>query len=826
MSLTEDLLPYMRRVQAAGRDLHDLTQLWQTIEASAAISCPRETVSILSALGETRRRFDELQRRLVRQLADEQLAELGDELGSVAQCSIDILVRNLFERTADVGFLATDDPLRDFCAASAAERHSQCAGIRKRLGAYRSKYTVYDDIVVLDTGGAVLARLADGGIEHSADEIVKLALTRGSWVERHGPSDLADCGRPALLYGHRIADLGGRAIGVLVMRFRLSDELQRIFASVQSANDGVAVALIDADGRVLFSNDEAHVPPGVLLRTGEPGQVALTAFAGREYLSVTCQTRGYQGYMGPGWRAHAMISMVTAFRSRHAGDDNAMPIDLDNTELRAIQEEVDTINRSLRRMVWNGRLRAGLSNDDDLGARERLKAVLQQVSQAGMRTSECVAGAIRDLYGTSIGRLRQQAHDLARLAADIMDRNLYERANDCRWWALSPVLRDAIQQPPGRESTDRINPVLAHINALYTVYTRLVVFDADGLIRGVSADDQTSSLVGTQVDPEWVAAVQQLGDAQRYAVTGFTPTPLYGGESTYVYLAAIRRSDNRSAGGIAIVFNAAREFRAMLDDVLGGRAGYAAFVDRHGYVISSTDERWPNGSTLLTGASSGVVAQEGISYAQAVAATPGYREFKVEDGYDNGVRVVVALRLGQREQGGEGPGAGLFGLPTREPQQRREFALVRLGPSPFALPAGDVVEALPARNLVVMPNRSALHAGMMEVPTREGPRVVQVLSGRAMVGLEQPVRTSESVVVVVRPQGATLPTCGLLVDELLAVVEVGPEHRQPIPAGLRAGAPMLSGLLRVGSASGKDVIVQELEAAALIPRSDVPVALG
>ena len=80
--------------------------------------------------------------------------------------------------------------------------------------------------------------------------------------------------------------------------------------------------------------------------------------------------------------------------------------------------------------------------------------------------------------------------------------------------------------------------------------------------------------------------------------------------------------------------------------------------------------------------------------------------------------------------------------------------------------------------------------------------------------------------MVVRPHGAALPTCGLLVDELLAVVEVGPEHRQPIPAGLRAGAPMLSGLLRVGTASGKDVIVQELDAAALAPRPGVPVALG
>lgn len=49
----------------------------------------------------------------VDQLGRESLAELSDELRATAQCSIDVLVRNLFERTADVGFLATDDVLRE-----------------------------------------------------------------------------------------------------------------------------------------------------------------------------------------------------------------------------------------------------------------------------------------------------------------------------------------------------------------------------------------------------------------------------------------------------------------------------------------------------------------------------------------------------------------------------------------------------------------------------------------------------------------------------------------------------------------------------------------
>jgi hypothetical protein len=117
MSDSEDLVAHMRPVLSAERDLRDLALIWQMIESSAAIGCPDEAGQILSTLTETRRRFDELQSRLIEQMVRENRAELGDDLSARAQCAIDILVRNLYERTADVGFLATDDVVRSFCAA-------------------------------------------------------------------------------------------------------------------------------------------------------------------------------------------------------------------------------------------------------------------------------------------------------------------------------------------------------------------------------------------------------------------------------------------------------------------------------------------------------------------------------------------------------------------------------------------------------------------------------------------------------------------------------------------------------------------------------------
>ncbi|MEB0284817.1 hypothetical protein, partial [Sphingomonas sp. 10B4] len=61
---------------------------------------------------------------------------------------------------------------------------------------------------------------------------------------------------------------------------------------------------------------------------------------------------------------------------------------------------------------------------------------------------------------------------------DIMDRNLYERANDCRWWALTPdiqlLMADAfINGEMGDDDTQVITRILESINALYTAYSRL-----------------------------------------------------------------------------------------------------------------------------------------------------------------------------------------------------------------------------------------------------------------------------------------------------------------------------------------------------------------
>ena len=822
MAIDEELLPHMRSVQNAERDMRELGLVWQTIESSAAISCPEEVATLLPTLVSTRSHFGELQHRLVEALAGEHREALGDELAARARCASDILVRNLFERTADVGFLATDEVLVAYCNAPPADRDALQDALRERLRAYRAKYTVYDDVMVLDASGQVLVRLqpSDPGVA-SQDPVVAEALARPGWIERFGPSDLAGQGAPVLLYAHRICGPDGRAQGVLVLHFRFHDELNRIFDSMADAQRQKALVLLDAHGSVIASSDELHIPLGAVLPALDADQIQLTSFAGRDYLAVRCASRGYQGYAGPRWQAQAMVSLLAAFRSRGDGND-AQEVPLDNPQLLGIQRDADGINRELRRVVWNGQLMAHQTRE---GERLRLKAVLQQVNLAGQRTRNRVSLAIQDLYRTAFGRTRAQASELARLAADIMDRNLYERANDCRWWALSPALAGILAEPASESGAQALNGLLDHLNSLYTVYSRILVFDADGQVRGASRAAPEEPFVGRSVPQAWREAVARLTDPQRYAVSDFEVCDFHDAGPTYAYLAAIPGGAGRApVGGVALVFHARAEFGAMLRDLIGERRGFAAFVDGRGQVLESTDAglaaaaaaaAMQNGTTILE--------HGGSTWACARSKAGGYREFKREDGYSNGVQALVGLRLGTPERRRTTlADHGLRVAALRVRARRSELAVFQVAGGRYALPVEAVAEAVPDDRLVRTPSRVPHVLGLLEATDEGGGRMVQVTCARALFSVSYPARRDDGMILVLRdPAGGAHPAVGLKVDDVLSVIEVDADRLQVAPLASSQTSTLVGHLVDcpIDSAPGepsRSALVQVLDLDALM----------
>ena len=88
--------------------LNHLQRTWTRLVMSGKPNGLAEKPGLLASLEQVGGEFNHLRAELLGALEESSGRETAVELGTRAQISIDILIRNLFERTADVGFLAED----------------------------------------------------------------------------------------------------------------------------------------------------------------------------------------------------------------------------------------------------------------------------------------------------------------------------------------------------------------------------------------------------------------------------------------------------------------------------------------------------------------------------------------------------------------------------------------------------------------------------------------------------------------------------------------------------------------------------------------------
>jgi chemotaxis signal transduction protein len=824
----DTFLPYMRDVVRCEQSLRELNLMWRMIEASAKMNCPAEAKTILPIMAATRAGFNRLEQELVSSLVREKVGNVLDEIGTKAQYVIDIVVRNLYERTADVGFLATD---RELCAFVAG-MHENADAIRYRLRAYRNKYTVYDEIILLDTEGNVLVQIDEATpLEGSTDALIAATLASDTYVETFRATDLRPAKKQALIYSRRMLHPDtGVPVGVLCLCFHFEEEMAGIFRSHRDAGERSNMLLLDGGNRVIASADELWIPAGAVVPVNRSASPQLMVYGGREYLVRTFVAEGYQGYMGPpGWQGQVMIPVDVAF---HGSSSNALAT-LDSHVAEGLLSharsfcpplfDIMTAADTIRRVVWNGQVMTAGQRGELL----KLKTILDQISETGMRSNELFAQSIRDLYETVLASNLRDAEFVSHLLVDLLDRNLYERSDDCRWWALTPELRTALAAgEKDRESIEGITAILDYINCLYTVYTRIFVYDAEGrIIASTHPMEDGASVVGTCIDEATLAAVRALRSEQDYHVSPFAPTPLYGNAPTYVYHAAIRDPDHEATvvGGIGIVFDSGPEFAAMLRSALADKEGMSAlFIDRRGHVISSTDPTRPVGSQLdidpkllaLDNGSSAsrIVLHDGHYAIMGCTVSSGYREFKVADGYKEDVLAVVFNLFGEvRERSGAVKREDAVLEADIAAAGGHECATFFVDGMLFAIPAAQVLEALPASAVspVSMGGRPERIGVMALQRVGESRQFVWVFDLRHLMRGEPSVIDSGSQVIVVRHEGQDI---GLLVDELHGVPEFSAS--QIVPTPFAAGS---DGLLvkRVIQANGGRLLIQALDVAQL-----------
>lgn len=847
------LLPRMESVNEHRESLQQLQGVWDSLALLGQMS------GVATDIDTTRHDFHQLTQAMVQSLARRSLAHSAQAMGAKAQVAIDVLVRNLFERTADVGFLATDPVLAEHARQARAGQSTeddagllrQRQALQARFRAYVAKYSVYDDIVVLAPDGRVLVRLDDSvDVGRVSDPLIEQALRPGTpFVETFGHSPLLG-GRRGLLYSAAIpAPDGGAALGVLCLSFRFDNEMQGIYAHLAAAHDRSVAVLLDAQGGVLASSDPWQLPCGAVLGVRAELDHQTLYFAGRDYLATTRRTVGYQGYGGPaGWQACVLSPLEFAFRTPLEQGGTEAEIDMrrlagaiHNTalfddELRAIPQQAQRIQRDLERSVWNGRVAnreqgvgtVGVAGAGVTGSAAFAGALLREVASTGERIKGVFERAIGSLHASAMTSVLGDMGFRASLVIDIQDRNLYERANDCRWWAMNPVLREALaaSASDGRvEHAERATQVLRHIHSLYTVYALLLIFDREGRVVAVSQPG-AREWVGRKLDASWVRDTLALRDSQAFAVSRFEPSPLHGGQHTLIYGAAVFTPDSAQqvCGGIGIVFDTAPQFAAMLRDCLpSGDQAIGLLVERSGQVVASSDEaRLPVGARAplaaqvaalgRSQAQQAIVELDGMFYAAGLCQSAGYREYRsghTPDAQD--VAGVMLMPLCPADVDAAHAHRAPPALPPvmgRVPQaDRLEVASFLAGGQWLGLPAAEVVEALEGPRLTAVPNAPSFLVGLL---SRVGQASIPVVDLAMLRGMSRSAAAAGSMRLVVICRHASGASVGLVVDELAPVFEVDRRALQAMPTvagGHGEGEQLLCTGASGATQAGRDMLI-------------------
>ncbi len=110
----------------------------------------------------------------------------------------------------------------------------------------------------------------------------------------------------------------------------------------------------------------------------------------------------------------------------------------------------------------------------------------------------------KDIRGTRLS-------DLAMMNIDVIDRNLYERSCDVRWWATDSSAVDALtlNTPEAREhACKRLGVILDS----YTVYFDIVLCGLDGKVVANGRKSKYHSIGSQQGDTTWFQAASKTRD--------------------------------------------------------------------------------------------------------------------------------------------------------------------------------------------------------------------------------------------------------------------------------------------------------------------------
>jgi hypothetical protein len=234
----------------------------------------------------------------------------------MAQTLVQLIVRNLYERTADVRWWATDEAFHK-CLENPDPGNSAHAA--QRLGIINRFYSVYMNLVLADTRGNVVAVSNPGKYRMGAGtDISALSWYRKALATKAGDEYIAEDiyddelhnNMPVAVYAttvRRDGELNGQPVGVLGVFFDWKEQSRVIVKEEPSLTPEEwkysRVLLLDRAQRIIAASDGNDLYSHFSLNTAGNTKGHFRDNGGD--LVAYARTLGYQEFDGLGW--HGVI---------------------------------------------------------------------------------------------------------------------------------------------------------------------------------------------------------------------------------------------------------------------------------------------------------------------------------------------------------------------------------------------------------------------------------------------------------------------------------------------------------------------------------------
>ncbi len=351
-----------------------------------------------------------------------------------------------------------------------------------------------------------------------------------------------------------------------------------------------------------------------------------------------------------------MTNQALRMGNDRAGEDCALSdIAAAATTLRQAAHDktqrIRQITSQVKMLALNARIESSRVGEHGRG----FTVVANEVGAVG----EAIAGLARELEADVDGRIvglqeqvsrlvtRAQGErlvDLALNAVELIDRNLYERTCDVRWWATdAAVVACAAAQGTAQDHSPAAAAFaekrLGVILSAYTVYLDLWLCDLDGRILATGRPDRFPGLRGQSVAQEpWFRQAAALASGDAYTAADIRAESRLGGAQVATYCASVRQDGEaagRPLGVLAIHFDWEPQARAIVQGVRVAPEERARtrvlLVDAAQRVIAASDgagllrERLPFD---FADPERGVVPTRDAKGLVAYHRTPGYETYR------------------------------------------------------------------------------------------------------------------------------------------------------------------------------------------------------